>query len=96
MRLLSIPRYISGTDDSMLESLKKDHHLIVTLEDGSLDGGFGERIARFYGPSDMKVMTFGVRKQLYDRYDVEQLMRDNHLTNETNRKRYYEHNKIKK
>ncbi|MCH4148475.1 MAG: 1-deoxy-D-xylulose-5-phosphate synthase [Prevotella sp.] len=75
------PRYISGTDDSMLESLKKDHHLIVTLEDGSLDGGFGERIARFYGPSDMKVMTFGVRKQLYDRYDVEQLMRDNHLTN---------------
>ncbi len=74
------PRYLSGTDEDLLEGLKKDHRLVVTLEDGSLDGGFGERIARFYGASDMKVMNFGVRKQLYDRYDVQQLMKNNHLT----------------
>ena len=53
-----------------------------TIEDGSLDGGFGERIARFYGPSDMKVINFGVKKQLYDRYDVNELLRENHLTEE--------------
>lgn len=74
------PRYLSGTDDALLEDLKKDHDLVVTLEDGSLDGGFGERIARFYGPSDMKVLNFGVRKALYDRYDINELLKDNHLT----------------
>lgn len=53
--------------------------MVATLEDGSIDGGFGERIARFYGPSDMKVLNFGVKKALYDRYDVQQLMADNRL-----------------
>ena len=76
------PRYISGTDEELLESLKADHQLVVTLEDGCVDGGFGERISRFYGPSDMKTMNFGVKKELYDRYDVQQLMRDNKLTDE--------------
>ena len=76
------PRYLSGIDEAMLEDLKKDHQIVATLEDGSLDGGFGERIARFYGPSDMKVLNFGVKKQLYDRYDVNELLKDNHLTEE--------------
>ena len=62
--------------------LKKNHILVATIEDGSLDGGFGERIARFYGPSDMKVINFGVKKKLYDRYEVSQLLADNHLTEE--------------
>ena len=76
------PRFVSGIDEEMLESLKKDHKLVVTIEDGCVDGGFGERISRYYGPSEMKTICFGVRKALYDRYDVEQLLRDNHLTEE--------------
>lgn len=76
------PRFVSGTDEALLEQLKADHNLVVTIEDGSLDGGFGERIARFYGPSDVRVLNFGVRKALYDRYDVNKLLRDNHLTDE--------------
>lgn len=76
------PRYLTGEDAEMLEALKDDHQLVATVEDGSLDGGFGERIARFYGPSRMKVMNFGVRKQLYDRYDVGQLLKENHLTDD--------------
>nr|MBP7471947.1 1-deoxy-D-xylulose-5-phosphate synthase [Prevotella sp.] len=76
------PRFLSGIDADLLEELKADHSVVVTLEDGSVDGGFGERIARFYGPTDMKVLNFGVRKALYDRYDVNKLMVDNHLTNE--------------
>lgn len=76
------PRYITGTDDELLRSLQADHELVATLEDGSVDGGFGERIARFYGPTEMKTLCFGVRKALYDRYDAQQLLRDNELTDE--------------
>lgn len=76
------PRYLSGVDAGMLEGLRVSHRLVVTIEDGCLDGGFGERIARYYGPSDMKVLCFGVKKALYDRYDVNILMKENHLTDE--------------
>lgn len=74
------PRYLTGTDEELLDGLRRDHTVVATIEDGSLDGGFGERICRFYGPTDMKVLCFGVRKALYDRYDVKRLMEDNHLT----------------
>ena len=76
------PRYLSGIDEKVLHDLEFSHQIVVTLEDGTLDGGFGERIARFYGSSQMKVLNFGVKKQLYDRYDVNQLLKDNNLTNE--------------
>ena len=76
------PRYLTGVDEALLEELKKDHTVVATLEDGTLDGGFGERIARHYGPSAMRVLNFGVKKQLYDRYDVDELLRENHLTDE--------------
>lgn len=76
------PRYLTGVDKEMLDRLEQSHDIVVTLEDGTLDGGFGERIARYYGPRDMKVLNFGVRKQLYDRYDVNELLRENHLTND--------------
>ena len=69
-------------DAETLEALKADHQLVVTLEDGSKDGGFGERIASYYGTSDMKVLVGGVKKGLYDRYDVEQLLSDNRLLDE--------------
>lgn len=64
----------------MLDGLKKNHRLVVTLEDGVLDGGFGEKIARYYGPCDMKVSNYGVRKEFVDRYDVSELLAANRLT----------------
>ena len=76
------PRYITGLDEEMLESLKADHEKVITLEDGALEGGFGEKIARFYGDSDMKTLCFGIKKGLYDRYDYQQLAKDNELTHE--------------
>ncbi len=76
------PRFISGLDHQMLNSLKADHELLVTIEDGCIDGGFGERIARYYSASKMNVLCFGIEKALYDRYDVDQLLFDNHLTEE--------------
>lgn len=76
------PRYITGLDEEMLESLKADHEKVITLEDGALEGGFSEKIARFYGDSDMKTLCFGIKKGLYDRYDYQQLAKDNELTPE--------------
>lgn len=74
------PYYITGTDDELLESLKADHDVVITLEDGMLDGGFGEKIARFYGNSDVKVLNYGLKKEFLDRYDVNEVLKENHLT----------------
>lgn len=76
------PRYLNAVDAETLDSLKAEHRLIVTLEDGCKDGGFGERIASYYGTSDMKVLVSGVKKDLYDRYDLRQLLADNRLLDE--------------
>lgn len=76
------PRYLNAVDAEMLDSLKAEHSLVVTLEDGCKDGGFGERIASYYGTSDMKVLVSGVKKDLYDRYNLRQLLADNRLLDE--------------
>ena len=76
------PRYLNAVDADMLDSLKTDHQLVVTLEDGCKDGGFGERIASYYGPTDMKVLVGGVKKDLYDRFNLQQLLSDNRLLDE--------------
>ena len=76
------PIYITGTDDELLESLKSSHKAVITLEDGILDGGFGEKIARFYGDSDMKVANLGLKKEFLDRYDANEVLRQNGLTPE--------------
>lgn len=76
------PRYLNEVDADSLEALKTNHKLVVTLEDGCKDGGFGERIASYYGTSDMKVLVCGIKKGLYDRYDVEQLLKNNRLLDE--------------
>ncbi len=74
------PVYITGTDDKLLEELKANHDVVITLEDGILNGGFGEKIARFYGDSEMKVLNYGLKKEFLDRYDVEKLLQENRLT----------------
>lgn len=74
------PVYYSGIDTGMLESLKADHDVVITIEDGILDGGFGEKITCFYGNSNMKVLNFGLKKEFLDRYDVQEVLTDNHLT----------------
>lgn len=73
------PRYITGIDAELLESLKNNHSKVITLEDGILDGGFGEKIARFYGPSDVKVYNYGLKKEFLDRYDVNEVLVQNRI-----------------
>lgn len=76
------PYYITGVDEEVLTSLKSDHKTVVTIEDGILDGGFGEKIARFYGDSDVKVLNFGLKKEFLDRYNPADILKENHLTKE--------------
>jgi 1-deoxy-D-xylulose-5-phosphate synthase len=74
------PRYITGLDEELLNELKQNHNQVITLEDGILEGGFGEKIASFYGNTDMKVKNYGIKKAFYDKYDVNELLKANKLT----------------
>lgn len=73
------PRFISGVDADLLHELAADHSVVVTLEDGVLDGGFGEKIARFYGPTAVKTLCYGARKQFVDRYSRSEFLAANRL-----------------
>lgn len=73
------PRYITGLDTDLLESLKKDHQLVITLEDGIIEGGYGQKIASYYGDSDMKVKNFGLKKEFVDGYDKNKYLIENHI-----------------
>ncbi|MBY6835818.1 1-deoxy-D-xylulose-5-phosphate synthase [Clostridium botulinum] len=76
------PRFISGIDKDLLTELLDNHKLVITLEDGILDGGFGEKISRFYGDKEMRVLNFGASKEFTDSVPLEMLHSRYHLTEE--------------
>ena len=76
------PVYLTGLDEQALDELKANHDLVITLEDGVLDGGYGEKIARYYGNSGMKVLNFGAKKEFTDRTSMNELNKRYHLTTE--------------
>lgn len=77
------PRFVSGVDKELLTNLKENHKLVITLEDGILDGGFGSSIASFYGTdNEIKVKCYGLNKEFYDRYDPEELLKELGITKE--------------
>lgn len=76
------PRFLTGVDKEKLDSLKANHELIITLEDGIVSGGFGEMISNFYGLDNIKVKNLGMNKEFYDRYDPNELLENLGLTPE--------------
>ena len=76
------PKFTSGIDKELLEKLKEKHSIVITLEDGQVEGGFGEKITRFYGNSEMKVLNFGGVKEFTDRVSLDELYQRYHLTKE--------------
>lgn len=76
------PRFANGLDNELLISLADSHNIIVTLEDGILDGGFGEKVASFLGMKDVKVKNYGLNREFYDRYDPEELLDELGITTE--------------
>ena len=76
------PVYLTGVDEQLLSELTADHRLVVTLEDGELDGGYGERIASFYGPTTMKVKNLGISKAFHTDFNAEALLAENGISQE--------------
>ena len=77
------PLYLSGLDAELLDSLRAKHRLILTVEDGILDGGFGQKVAAFYGAQDsVRVKNYGLPKKFFNRYTPAALAREYHLTAE--------------
>ena len=77
------PIFLSGLDTELLDRLKAKHRLILTLEDGTLEGGFGQKIAAYYGMDEhIRVRCYGLSKEFHDRYNPEELARAHHLTAE--------------
>ncbi len=76
------PRYASGLDEKLLSQLAQNHQLVITLEDGILDGGFGQKVAAFYASSSMKVKNYGLNKEFYDRYNPQELLEQLGMTTE--------------
>ncbi len=76
------PRYASGIDENMLKDLQGSHQLVITIEDGILDGGFGQKIATFYGDTNITVKCYGLHKEFYDRYNPQELLKKLGMTTE--------------
>ena len=74
------PHFVSGLDEKLLESLKADHSLIVTIEDGELMGGYGQNVAAFYGDSEMKVHCHGISKAFHTEFKPEELLAEHGIS----------------
>ena len=73
------PRFATGLDITLLNSLKDNHNIVITLEDGILDGGFGQKIASYFGDTNIKVKNYGLKKKFYDRYNPEKLLKEENM-----------------
>lgn len=73
------PRFATGLDTKLLNKLKDDHNIVITLEDGILDGGFGQKIASYFGDTNIKVKNYGLQKKFYDRYNPEELLKEENM-----------------
>lgn len=73
------PIFLTGVDEGLYSKLKQNHKIVVTIEDGILEGGYSERIASFYAKDEIKVLSFGIKKKFYNNYKIEDIIKDNHL-----------------
>lgn len=73
------PRFATGIDTELLDRLAENHKLVITMEDGISDGGFGQKIASYYGDTSVKVKNFGLQKNFYDRYNPQNLLKEEKL-----------------
>lgn len=74
------PRFLTGLDEKLLNSLKENHKFIITLEDGELIGGYGQTIASFYGTSNMFVKNYGISKKFHTDFKPEELLKENGMS----------------
>lgn len=73
------PIFVQSIDTTTLNVLAKTHKLFVSIEDGSLDGGWGQKVATYLAQFGIKTLTYGVKKGFYDNYDISKLLKENRL-----------------
>ena len=73
------PLFASGLDSELLDNLAVNHDIFVTLEDGQLEGGWGQTLASYFGNSDKHVLNYGIKKGFYDRFEADKLLHENRL-----------------
>lgn len=76
------PRFYSRLDTELLDNLAASHDVVVTMEDGIIDGGFGEKVAGYFGDKNIRVYNFGAKKEFTDRVPLEELYKRYDLTPE--------------
>lgn len=74
------PLFLTGLDEELLNNLKQNHELVITIEDGELMGGYGQNIASFYGNTDMKVKNYGISKEFHTDFEPEELLARNGIS----------------
>lgn len=73
------PLFASSLDSELLDNLAVNHDIFVMLEDGQLEGGWGQTLASYFGNSDKHVLNYGIKKDFYDRFEVDKLLHENRL-----------------
>lgn len=73
------PRNLSTLDNATLDTLK-DYKVVVTAEDGIIDGGYGQKVASYLGEAPVKVVNLGLPKQFLNRYNYSELQEKCGLT----------------
>ena len=74
------PKFVTGLDTELLDSLEANHDVVVTLEDGVLEGGYGQMVASYLGNKDLAVQTYGLSKAFHDRYNASELLEKEGIT----------------
>lgn len=74
------PLFLSDLDTELLNQLKENHKLVITLEDGELMGGYGQNIASYYGDSNMLVKNYGISKKFHTDFKAEDLLKENGMS----------------
>ncbi|WP_423215673.1 1-deoxy-D-xylulose-5-phosphate synthase [Streptococcus equinus] len=74
------PKFVTGLDEELLDSLEDEHQLVVTLEDGVLEGGYGQMVASYLGDHNLRVQNYGVEKAFHDRYNAQELLAENGIS----------------
>ena len=67
-------------DKDALDKLAKENKVIVTIEDNTLDGGFGEKVASYLGDKDVKVLNYGQKRVYTDQTPLKDILKDNRMT----------------
>ena len=75
------PRILSSVDETCLDTLT-DYRKVITVDDGILDGGFGQKVAAYLSPKGVTVHCLGLKKEFMDRYNVKAILQDNGMTPE--------------